>query len=100
MRRILKLDASQSTVIDGNAAETFAITLKLSVTQLFMRSVLAGQLYVFIVTQDGQGKHKFTWGDQLINGIPVELTPTAPTVQCYIGLPGNLLYAIMPGTWT
>ncbi len=99
MRRLLKLAAGQTTVLDGTAAETFALTLKLTVTQIIMRNVVPGQLYVFIVTQDGKGEHQLAWGDQLINGVPVDPSAMASTVQSYVGLPGNLLFAVMPGGW-
>lgn len=100
MRRMLTMQAAQIMLLDGSQGETFNIPCPYSVINILMTNVVPGQLYAFIVTENKTGNHQFNWGSQIINGMPIQTTPNAQTVQCYIGLPGNLLYAIMPGTWT
>lgn len=67
-----------------------------NVAQANVRNVIPGMLYVFIFVQDGAGGRVFNWPFNCLNAPRINSNPNSITVQCFIGLPNNLLIANIP----
>jgi hypothetical protein len=58
-----------------------------------------GQLYTFIIIQDGAGGHAFTWPPNCFNATAVNKFGAWTTIQTFILNDDQKLYAIAPGTY-
>jgi hypothetical protein len=82
----------------GDTYTTFRITLDGDVTSSTASGTVQGNLYTYIIFQDGVGGHLFTWPLNFINAGPVNPNPGGLTVQTFVmGL--SSLAAIGPATW-
>jgi len=97
---MLQLAAAQAMILDASQGETFDISFRTSITSIAIKNLIAGQLYCFILRQDATGKHALNWGNNFLNAMMLDPNPNSVTVQCFIGVPGQVLMAITPGTWT
>lgn len=97
-RKLIRLPAEQTMLLDCSRYQTFVIDFATSVQTLRTQNVSPGQLYVFVLVQGTSGKHKLNWGDRLRNAIPLDPSPDAITVQTFIGMTGGILQAVPPGT--
>ncbi len=58
-----------------------------------------GNLYTFLIVQDGAGGHVVTWGANIYNAAPANLAPNGVTVQTFILDDQYNFFAIAPATW-
>jgi hypothetical protein len=82
----------------GDTYTSFRTTLEGDVTSSTAPGTVQGNLYTFIIQQDGIGGHAFTWPTNFINATPVNPDPNGFTVQTFVM--GNIdLIAVGPGMW-
>jgi hypothetical protein len=98
-RRLEVLSSSQAMVLDAYYAETFVIELNGNISQIRVKNVVPGRLYVFIVKMDNTGGHTIKWGTQMLNASSVYLRGKSVSVFCFIGSTGGYLRPNAPGTW-
>lgn len=99
MRRVVQLAAAHTVTIDGLLGETFIIRLVTTIATLKVVNVSPGQLYVFILTQDGTGGRSVNWGAQALNATTPDPAPHSITTITFIAQPGNILQANLAGAW-
>jgi hypothetical protein len=98
MRRIIKLEAAQTLIVDASTGETFLIQLTTSIRTLLIKNASPGQLYVFVLKQNAAGGHTVQWGSEVLNAAQPDITPNSTTVQSCIGTTGGILQANVPGS--
>jgi hypothetical protein len=99
MRRLRQLAAAQTIVLNGILAETFVLSMETSVSQVRVRNLTPGQLYIVILKQNNTGGHTIAWGTSARNAVPTDPRPFAVTVQSFIADTGGILRGNLPGTW-
>jgi hypothetical protein len=100
MRRpFLSVPSSPPPLFDALHVMTWRVDMQTNVTGARVRNVIPGVLYVFIIVQDAVGGKNFTWPFNCLNGMPVNKKPNGRTVQCFIGLPNNLMDANTPAAY-
>lgn len=91
---------SGSMVFDGNSGYTaFKTTLPGDVLTPVVENMVPGNLYTFIIVQDGAGDHLFLWPANVHNGAYADPAPNATTVQTFVCDEAGQLYAIAGGTY-
>jgi hypothetical protein len=98
-RPFLSIASSPPPLFDALRVMTWRVDLHSDVTAARVRSVIPGVLYVFIIVQDGHGGRVFQWPFNCLNGSPVKADPNGRTIQCFVGLPNNILDANIPATY-
>lgn len=98
-RPYLQLDSSPPPQFNALNVLTWRVIMRTNVTSAIVRNVIPGALYVFVIQQDGIGKHRFVWPANCMNAAPVNQKPLGTTVQCFNGLQGNRLDANIPATY-
>jgi hypothetical protein len=98
-RRPIQLTSRNILTLDGNVADTFLIDMESRVQKVKAVNIWPGHLYVLLFSQDNAGGHLFTWPGNILNAQPVDLNSHAKSVQCFVGITGNILEAIAPGSW-
>jgi hypothetical protein len=96
---LLVVDPADDMVFDGSASTAFKTTLTLNVTQPVFENMAPGNLYTFIIVQDGTGGWDFVWPANVYNASPVDLDPNSTTVQTFVADDLGDLYAISVGTY-
>jgi ABC-type Zn uptake system ZnuABC Zn-binding protein ZnuA len=99
MRRIKQLAAAQTVVLNGLEAETFVLSMDTSVSQVRVKNLSPGQLYVLILKQNHAGGHTIAYGASIRNAVAADPRPFAVTVQSFIADTGGILRSNLPGTW-
>lgn len=97
---LLILGASQFMAFPGDIFTAFKTTLPGDVTNPSIVGMVPGNLYTFIIVQDGAGNHLFLWPTTMHNATRVSPTPNSTTVQTFIADENGELWAIGPGTWS
>lgn len=92
------LGAADDMVFDGANYTAFKTTLGGDVTQPIMENMVPGNLYTFIIVQDGGGGHRFLWPPSTRNGALIDPRPNATTIQTFVCDENSVLWAIGPGT--
>jgi hypothetical protein len=64
-----------------------------------IQNMIPGNLYTFIIFQDGTGGHAFGWPVNAYNPTPINLLASGYTVQTFVALDGGALYSIGAGSW-
>jgi hypothetical protein len=90
---------------DGQQYTAWKIVLTQDVGGAYLTGLVPGNLYTFIIVQDGVGGHTFLWPSgpppaNLHNPTMVSPTPNSTTVQTFICDESSDLWAIGPGTWS
>lgn len=93
------LGAADDMVFDGTDYTAFRTTLPGSVTQPIFQNMIPGNLYTFIIVQDGTGEWDFDWAANVKNATPVNPAPNSTTVQTFVADTADVLWAIGAGTW-
>lgn len=96
---LLILGAADNMVFDGSIYTAFKTTLPGSVTQPKFQNMVPGNLYTFIIVQDGVGNHDFDWAANVKNPVYVDHAPNSTTVQTFVADDLGELLAIGPGTY-
>jgi hypothetical protein len=68
---------SATPVFDGNQGRSFKITLTGNVTSSTFVNAIPGQVYHFMVCQDGAGLHSFIWPANFLGVISIGVTSVA-----------------------
>lgn len=95
-RPFLSIGSSPPPLFDALRVMTWRVDMHNNVTQASVRSVIPGVLYVFVIVQDGVGGRIFNWPPNCLNASQIDTAPYGVTVQCFIGLPNNMLAANIP----
>lgn len=90
---------SANPVFDGTYYTAFQITLPGDVTLATFQNMIPGNLYTFIIIQDGAGAHQFGWPANANNATAIDQSPYSTTTQTFVAIEGGVLYAIGAGTW-
>jgi len=93
------LGASQSMQFNGDVYTAFKTTLTGDVTDPQIDKMIAGNLYTFIIEQDGAGNHLFVWPSGVKNAARVDPDPNSTTVQTFVADEFGNLLAIEPATY-
>jgi hypothetical protein len=91
--------ASDNMVFDGSKYTAFKTTLPGHVTQPVFQNMIPGNLYTFIIVQDGVGNHLFDWAANVKNPTPVNFRPGSTTVQTFVADDFENLIPISAGTY-
>jgi hypothetical protein len=82
----------------GDTYTAFRMTLDGDVTSSTASGTVQGNLYTYIIQQDGVGGHLFTWPANFINASPVNPNPNGITVQTFVMDVADLI-PIGAATW-
>jgi hypothetical protein len=96
---LLILAAADNMIFDGSASTAFKTTLTANVTQPVFENMASGNLYTFIIVQDGTGGHNFVWPSNVRNATPVDPAANSTTIQTFVADDLGDLYAISAGTY-
>jgi hypothetical protein len=97
--QLLIVPYSATPEFPGNVYTAFRIVLTGDVTSSTAPDTLPGNLYTFIIFQDGVGGHEFVWPTNFINASGINPDPNGLTVQTFV-MGESALVAIGPATWT
>jgi hypothetical protein len=95
---LLEVPYSAAPNFDGSILTSWHILL-IGDAAATVSGLVEGNLYTFIIEQDGQGAHIFTWPAGVTNATPVDLDPNSFTVQTFIALAPDQLLPIGAGTY-
>lgn len=87
-----------SYVYDGLSWLSFKAVLNQNAT-IDISDPQPGNLYTFIIVQDGAGGHAVTWSAQIINAAMVNPAANGTTIQTFVCDETGNLYAISAATW-
>lgn len=93
------LPAAPGMEFDCSASLSYQTTLTEDVTAPVFSNAASGQLYTFIILQDGTGGWKFIWPANVRNAASVDPAPNSTTIQTFIGDDFGNLSAISAGTY-
>jgi hypothetical protein len=97
--QLLIVPFSDNADFDGTNFTAFQLTLTGDVTNAATSNILPGNLYTFIIRQDGTGEHQFAWPVTVYNGAPINPDPYAITTQTFVADDIALLFPIGPATY-
>jgi hypothetical protein len=91
---------SSTPDFDGTQFNAWRMTLNGDVTSITLSNIFPGNLYTFIIQQDGTGSHAFNWtSGNLYNATLVNQDPNSLSIQTFVADENSWLYAIAPGTY-
>ena len=86
-------------VFDGTTYIGFKTTLTGNVTSSVAQNMKPGNLYTFIIVQDGVGGHSFAWPANLHNATSIDPLPNTTTIQTFVADENGALWPVGPGTY-
>jgi hypothetical protein len=86
-------------VFDGTTYIGFKTTLPGNVSNPTIQNMQPGNLYTFIIVQDGAGNHTFTWPADVHNAVPVDPEPNSSTIQTFVADENADLWPVGPATY-
>jgi len=87
-----------NVVFDGSLGTCFKIQLTQDTVGSWQNGS-PGNLYTFIITQDVNGGHQFTWPPQVHNATPVNMSVDGGTYQTFVCDDTGALWPIGAGTY-
>jgi hypothetical protein len=100
LSQLLIIAFSPTPNFPGDQYHTWGFRLTGDVTSSSLSGIVAGNLYTFLITQDGTGGWAFTWPTLVQGESIVDPEPGSLTVQTFIAIAnGGPLYPIGPGTY-
>jgi len=93
------LPFSSTPVFDGAMFQGWEILLTGDVTGGTIANMQPGNLYTFIIVQDGTGGHRFTWPFNVFNASPINPDPNGYTIQTFVADEFSHLLPISAATW-
>ena len=93
------IPAADDMVFDGSIYTSFQTTLPGDVTQPVFENMVPGNLYTFIIIQDGFGGRNFAWAANVYNAMPVNPAPNGRLIQTFVAESDESLWAIAAGTY-
>jgi len=100
INELLIVGAVDPLVFDGSQYPSFAILLPGNINNISVANMQPGNLYTFIIIQDGVGGWNFVWPANAYNAARIDHRPNATTVQTFVADENGDLYAIAPGTYS
>jgi hypothetical protein len=100
VNEMLTVPASDLMTFDGSNYTTFKTVLHSDVLHATWSGMVPGNLYTFIILEDGTGGWQFTWGATVHNGTMIKHDPNAQTVQTFVADTDGQLYAISGGAYS
>lgn len=97
---ILYVPADWNMVFDGSTYTAFTTTLPGNVNAPTIQNMVPGNLYTFVIIQDGSGGHIFTWPAGCHGATAPNLQPNGMVTQTFIAFDATNLYAIAPGAYS
>lgn len=98
--QLLLIAFSPTPNFPGDQYTALAMTLSGDVTSSTMTGQVAGNLYTFILSQDGTGGWSFVWPTAILNATPINPAPRSITIQTFVCIGNNgPLLPIGPGTY-
>lgn len=95
---LLVVPWSATPEFPGDTYTAFRITLTGDVTSSTAPGTVSGNLYTYIIVQDGVGNRQFAWPANCHGASPINPTPNSVTVQTFV-MSVSDLRAIGPGMW-
>lgn len=101
LNQLLGVGVADPTVFSGDQYTAWKIILTGDVDTIEVTDLIPGNLYTFIIQQDGTGGRAFNWDSagNVFNAAPVNPDPGAYTVQTFVCDDNLDLYAIGAGMW-
>jgi hypothetical protein len=99
INQLLIVPASDSMTFSGTNFTAFKTTLYSNVLHPVATGMVPGNLYTFVIVQDGTGGWEFTWPANIHNGTMVNHDANAETVQTFVADADGQLYAISAGAY-
>jgi hypothetical protein len=93
---LAKVSFSAAPMFDASKASTFKITLAGRVASSTLSGAASGQLFNFLICQDGAGGHIFQWPSNVRGGMIVGTAPGKCSVQSFV-FDGTYAYAVSSG---
>jgi hypothetical protein len=100
VNEMLTVAATDLMTFDGTDYTTFKTTLHSDVLHATWANMIPGNLYTFIILEDGTGGWQFNWGATVHNGTMIAHTANAQTVQTFVADVDGQLYAISGGAYS
>lgn len=105
--QLLIVPWSETPMFDGSAFTAWQITLAGTTDGAQLENLYPGNLYTFIIQQDGTGNHLFYWPSsgspagpgRTFNGAAINMEPNAITIQTFVCDSAHNLYAIAGGSY-
>ena len=97
---LLIIAAADNMAFPGGTYTAFKTTLPGDVTNPSIVGMVPGNLYTFIIVQDGTGGHKMVWPANVHNAARVMPNANSTTVQTFIADENGALWSIGPATWS
>jgi hypothetical protein len=98
VNELLVVPAADGMVFDGSQYPTFLVTLPSNVSSSEIENMMPGNLYTFIIIQDGTGGWTFAWPPDVFNATKIDARANIKTIQTFVADENGQLYAIAPGT--
>jgi hypothetical protein len=96
---LLYVAAANGMTFDGSDYTAFTTTLPGDVTSSAVQNMVAGNLYTFIIRQDGTGGHSFQWPAGCQGATNANPQANGTAVQTFVAFDSDTLFAIAPGTY-
>jgi hypothetical protein len=97
--QLVMVPSGPAPIFLGDAGLSFQMGFNQNVVTSTFTNGVEGNLYTFILIQDNVGGHTMTWPTNSYNGGPVNLNPSATTVQTFVCTLDGYLFAIAPAMW-
>jgi hypothetical protein len=78
---------------------SFKATLTGNVGNAAISNMKPGNLYTFIIVQDGVGGHTFAWPANVHNAVLVDPFANSTTIQTFVADENGALWPVGPATW-
>jgi hypothetical protein len=100
VNEMLTVADADTMSFDGTDFTTFKTTLHSDVLHATWTNMIPGNLYTFIILEDGTGGWQFNWGSTIHNGTMINHAPNGQTVQTFVADVDGQLYAISGGAYS
>ena len=95
---LLVVPWSATPEFPGDVYTSYRIMLDGDITSSTAPGTVSGNLYTYIIVQDGVGNRQFAWPANCHGASPINPTPNSVTVQTFV-MSVSDLRAIGPGMW-
>ena len=96
---LIVLPPANNMVFDGLLFTSFKTTLNQNVSAPTFRNMRPGNLYTFIIQENGTGGWTFAWPSNVHNAVMVDPSANGGTIQTFVADEAGDLWPIGPGTY-